>query len=75
MPLIIWKLGYKLPHDIATTMTLTNATMELTSYSAMSKSTNIYSVPKHVPCHSEPEHDNISPTKMLRTPLGECTES
>ena len=32
--------------DVATTMTLTNATMELTSYSAISKSTNIYSVSK-----------------------------
>jgi hypothetical protein len=61
--------------DAATTMILTNVIMKLASYSAMSKFTNIYSVPKHVPCHSEPEHDNTSPTKMLRTPLMECTDS
>ena len=68
-------LLYETVYDIATTMTLTNAIMELTSYSAISKSTNIYSVPKHVPFHSEPEYDNISPTKMLRPPLAECIDS
>ena len=49
--------------------------MELTSYLAISKSTNIYSVPKLIPCHSDPEHDNTSPIKMLRTPFVECTDS
>ena len=68
-------LLHETEYDIAITMTLTNVTMEPISYSAISKSTNIYSVLKHVPCHSEPEHDNISPTKMLRTPLMKCTDS
>ena len=72
---LTFALLHEIVYDIATTMTLTNATMELTSYSAMSKSTSIYSVPKHIPCHSEPEHDNAPPTKMFRTPLMECTDS